>query len=231
MLLYCNYILFIHTSRHHLIWCITLFFPLRPPYFGIAILFHSCLVLALFFFFSFVFVCFSLCLFVYLYLCLLFVCLVVWGIDYFVDEANPLYCFFAVALPVSWFHFMTHFDCATATKSSVSFLSCTCVASFVSWFSGTNWVAAGTTSRVFVLAFYVCVSLLISWFDETCRFWTSATKPGCLRRLEKTLQWRHMAPTAPETLGCYPFVTADPFIIEVPYSCWRRCCCSCSCSV
>lgn len=24
-----------------------------------------------------------------------------------------------------------------------------------------------------------------------------------------------MAPTAPETLGCYPFVTDDPFVIEV----------------
>ena len=43
-----------------------------------------------------------------------------------------------------------------------------------------------------------------------------AQKPGCLRRLEETLEWRHMAPTAPETLGCYPFVTEDPFIIEVP---------------
>ncbi|CAM9630869.1 unnamed protein product, partial [Hapterophycus canaliculatus] len=40
-------------------------------------------------------------------------------------------------------------------------------------------------------------------------------KPPCLRRLEETLEWRHMAPTAPETLGCYPFVTEDPFIIEV----------------
>eukprot|EP00903_Cladosiphon_okamuranus_P014688 g13614.t1 len=41
-----------------------------------------------------------------------------------------------------------------------------------------------------------------------------AQKPACLRRLEETLKWRHMAPTAPETLGCYPFVTEDPFIIE-----------------
>ncbi|CAN0535133.1 unnamed protein product, partial [Ectocarpus sp. 8 AP-2014] len=28
------------------------------------------------------------------------------------------------------------------------------------------------------------------------------------------LKWRHMAPTAPETLGCYPFVTEDPFVVE-----------------
>ncbi|CAM9627762.1 unnamed protein product [Scytosiphon promiscuus] len=51
------------------------------------------------------------------------------------------------------------------------------------------------------------------------RYTTSETeaasaKPACLRRLEETLEWRHMAPTAPETLGCYPFVTEDPFIIE-----------------
>eukprot|EP00752_Nemacystus_decipiens_P013042 g11537.t2 len=41
-----------------------------------------------------------------------------------------------------------------------------------------------------------------------------AQRPACLRRLEETLRWRHMAPTAPETLGCYPFVTEDPFIVE-----------------
>ncbi|CBJ32730.1 conserved unknown protein [Ectocarpus siliculosus] len=39
-------------------------------------------------------------------------------------------------------------------------------------------------------------------------------KPACLRRLEEMLKWRHMAPTAPETLGCYPFVTEDPFVVE-----------------
>ncbi|CAM9972983.1 unnamed protein product, partial [Ectocarpus sp. 13 AM-2016] len=39
-------------------------------------------------------------------------------------------------------------------------------------------------------------------------------KPVCLRRLEEMLKWRHMAPTAPETLGCYPFVTEDPFVVE-----------------
>ncbi|CAN0294535.1 unnamed protein product, partial [Scytosiphon promiscuus] len=47
------------------------------------------------------------------------------------------------------------------------------------------------------------------------RYTTSETEAAaCLRRLEETLEWRHMAPTAPETLGCYPFVTEDPFIIE-----------------
>ncbi|XP_003977449.2 DNA polymerase delta subunit 2 [Takifugu rubripes] len=32
--------------------------------------------------------------------------------------------------------------------------------------------------------------------------------------LEETLQLQHMAPTAPDTLGCYPFYQKDPFILE-----------------
>jgi DNA polymerase delta subunit 2 len=31
---------------------------------------------------------------------------------------------------------------------------------------------------------------------------------------ESTLRWRHIAPTAPDTLWCHPYFTADPFIIE-----------------
>lgn len=29
-----------------------------------------------------------------------------------------------------------------------------------------------------------------------------------------TLHWRHMAPTAPDTLWCYPYFTTDPFILQ-----------------
>ncbi|TFK42929.1 DNA polymerase alpha/epsilon subunit B-domain-containing protein [Crucibulum laeve] len=32
--------------------------------------------------------------------------------------------------------------------------------------------------------------------------------------LESTLYWRHMAPTAPDTLWCHPYLDADPFIIR-----------------
>ncbi|XP_034025761.1 LOW QUALITY PROTEIN: DNA polymerase delta subunit 2-like [Thalassophryne amazonica] len=32
--------------------------------------------------------------------------------------------------------------------------------------------------------------------------------------LEETLHLRHLAPTAPDTLGCYPFYQKDPFILE-----------------
>ncbi|KAJ3259265.1 DNA polymerase delta subunit 2 [Chytriomyces hyalinus] len=32
--------------------------------------------------------------------------------------------------------------------------------------------------------------------------------------VERTLRWGHMAPTAPDTLACYPFQDADPFIID-----------------
>ncbi|OZJ06331.1 hypothetical protein BZG36_00708 [Bifiguratus adelaidae] len=35
-----------------------------------------------------------------------------------------------------------------------------------------------------------------------------------LNMAERTLFWRHMAPTAPDTLWCYPFQDHDPFIME-----------------
>ncbi|XP_067251327.1 DNA polymerase delta subunit 2 [Chanodichthys erythropterus] len=35
-----------------------------------------------------------------------------------------------------------------------------------------------------------------------------------LEILESTLRLRHLAPTAPDTLGCYPFYQKDPFILE-----------------
>ncbi|EWM27299.1 dna polymerase delta small subunit [Nannochloropsis gaditana] len=31
--------------------------------------------------------------------------------------------------------------------------------------------------------------------------------------MEKTLHWRHLAPTAPDTLACYPFCDDDPFVL------------------
>ncbi len=37
---------------------------------------------------------------------------------------------------------------------------------------------------------------------------------GALERLHATLMWRHMAPTAPDSLGCYPVKNFDPFILE-----------------
>ncbi|KPP63647.1 Pold2 protein-like [Scleropages formosus] len=39
-----------------------------------------------------------------------------------------------------------------------------------------------------------------------------------LEVMESTLRLRHLAPTAPDTLGCYPFYQNDPFILqECPY--------------
>ncbi|XP_023903662.1 DNA polymerase delta small subunit [Quercus suber] len=35
-----------------------------------------------------------------------------------------------------------------------------------------------------------------------------------LEFMERTLRWRHLAPTTPNTLGCYPFVDRDPFFID-----------------
>ncbi|KAL3533941.1 hypothetical protein ACH5RR_007462 [Cinchona calisaya] len=37
---------------------------------------------------------------------------------------------------------------------------------------------------------------------------------GKLDSMERTLRWRHLAPTAPNTLGCYPFTDRDPFFLE-----------------
>jgi DNA polymerase delta subunit 2 len=35
-----------------------------------------------------------------------------------------------------------------------------------------------------------------------------------INMLESTLRWRHIAPTAPDTLWCHPYFTDDPFIIR-----------------
>lgn len=36
--------------------------------------------------------------------------------------------------------------------------------------------------------------------------------------MEYTLRWQHCAPTAPDTLCCYPFYEKDPFVIsEAPH--------------
>lgn len=40
---------------------------------------------------------------------------------------------------------------------------------------------------------------------------TESTRLGLM---ESTLTWRHMAPTAPDTLWCYPFPDRDPFILN-----------------
>lgn len=38
--------------------------------------------------------------------------------------------------------------------------------------------------------------------------------PTELDALVNTLAWRHLAPTAPDTLTCYPFYDVDPFVID-----------------
>ncbi|KAK1563342.1 hypothetical protein Q3G72_026233 [Acer saccharum] len=35
-----------------------------------------------------------------------------------------------------------------------------------------------------------------------------------LEFMERTLRWRNLGPTAPNTLGCYPFMDRDPFLID-----------------
>lgn len=38
--------------------------------------------------------------------------------------------------------------------------------------------------------------------------------PCRLDLLAQTLTWRHLAPTAPDTLTCYPFADDDPFVMQ-----------------
>ncbi|XP_041363525.1 DNA polymerase delta subunit 2-like [Gigantopelta aegis] len=44
--------------------------------------------------------------------------------------------------------------------------------------------------------------------------WKYSTLEDPIEILERTLEWGHLAPTAPDTLGCYPFYAEDPFIIK-----------------
>jgi len=46
--------------------------------------------------------------------------------------------------------------------------------------------------------------------DNILRYCDTEDRLGAL---EDTLKWGHLAPTAPDTLGCYPFMDKDPFII------------------
>ena len=47
--------------------------------------------------------------------------------------------------------------------------------------------------------------------DDAMRY-SSYSDP--LAVLEHTLSWKHLAPTTPDTLSCYPYTTDDPFILE-----------------
>jgi len=35
-----------------------------------------------------------------------------------------------------------------------------------------------------------------------------------LEAMERCLEWAHLAPTAPDTLGCFPFTDTDPFVLH-----------------
>ena len=47
--------------------------------------------------------------------------------------------------------------------------------------------------------------------DDIMRYLPSDDR---LAALAESLRYRHLAPTAPDTLGCAPFKTSDPFIIK-----------------
>ena len=47
--------------------------------------------------------------------------------------------------------------------------------------------------------------------DDIMRF-SSYNDPMTI--LEHTLSWKHLAPTTPDTLSCFPYTTDDPFILD-----------------
>lgn len=49
--------------------------------------------------------------------------------------------------------------------------------------------------------------------NDMCKYVPTAATTR-LDLAEATLKWRHIAPTAPDTLWCHPFFTIDPFIIS-----------------
>jgi len=49
---------------------------------------------------------------------------------------------------------------------------------------------------------------------DVLRCTTRAKCATAVSAAEKLLRWSHMAPTAPDTLGCYPFHMRDPFVIN-----------------
>lgn len=50
--------------------------------------------------------------------------------------------------------------------------------------------------------------------QNVCDIQRYSSRDSHLEILEETLRLRHLAPTAPDTLGCYPFYHKDPFILE-----------------
>ncbi|XP_071779754.1 DNA polymerase delta subunit 2 [Centroberyx gerrardi] len=50
--------------------------------------------------------------------------------------------------------------------------------------------------------------------QNVCDIQKYSSMDSHLEILENTLRLRHLAPTAPDTLGCYPFYQKDPFIME-----------------
>lgn len=55
-----------------------------------------------------------------------------------------------------------------------------------------------------------CVGTSGQNVDDIYRF---SEKEDRLEILEQVHNWRHLAPTAPDTLGCFPFYESDPFVV------------------
>ncbi|KAJ3193938.1 hypothetical protein HK101_003786 [Irineochytrium annulatum] len=56
-----------------------------------------------------------------------------------------------------------------------------------------------------------CLAISGQNIDDLCRY---VDVDDRLDLAEKTLTWSHLAPSAPDTLWCYPFRDSDPFVID-----------------
>lgn len=56
----------------------------------------------------------------------------------------------------------------------------------------------------------------VSWMSAVVQPRHNLSFPRQLRLSihENTLIWGHLFPTAPDTLGCFPYIKTDPFVIE-----------------
>ncbi|KAI0318361.1 hypothetical protein OF83DRAFT_35169 [Amylostereum chailletii] len=77
-----------------------------------------------------------------------------------------------------------------------------------------NGVSSSKTSRTSIRR-KPCTILASSGQPINDMFKYLPTPPATrLNLAESTLRWRHMAPTAPDTLWCHPFFTMDPFVLS-----------------
>jgi DNA polymerase delta subunit 2 len=73
-----------------------------------------------------------------------------------------------------------------------------------------NSLVLATNPHAFTIGGVQCVGTSGAPLRRLSKFVTGSP----LEVLERCLEWRHLAPIAPDTLACYPFYDRDPFILH-----------------